>query len=162
MNGGYGFSKRAFAGMPGDDAVAPKAATDHLPRRGTGGWFSRLGALHDRSMTMALLRRVLAPLVAVIYLVAAMPTAPACAHAAAMNGSTTPSTSGDRSPPSPCNAIDHGGCTEFCLVCADAATLPQLARLTTTAWSCVRYDQMVPTLHGRTFAPALGPPISAA
>jgi hypothetical protein len=113
-------------------------------------------------MTMALLRRVLAPLVAVMYLVAALPIASACAHPAMMGDSAMPSTSGDQHPPPPCKAIDTAGCSEFCLICADAATLPQLARLTTTAWSCVRYDQMVPTLHGRIFAPALGPPISAA
>ena len=113
-------------------------------------------------MTMALLRRVLAPLMAVVYLVAAMPIASACAHPAPMNSSAMPSASGDQSQPTPCKAIDHGCGTEFCLVCGGVSTIPQLARITTTAWSHIHYHQTVPSLHGRAFAPPLGPPISVA
>ena len=113
-------------------------------------------------MTMALLRRVLAPWMTVVYLVAAMPIASTCAHPAPMNSSAMLSASGDQSQPTPCKAIDHGYWTEFCLVCGGVATLPRLARTTTTAWSYIHYRQTVPTLHGRAFAPPLGPPISVA
>jgi hypothetical protein len=130
--------------------------------RGQGLVFAQTAPYVSATMAVDLFRRALVLLIAVAYLAVASPAPWACADTASMSSSAMQPMSGDTSNPAPCKGMDQGRCIEFCGSCFGSTSFPQLALLTTTAWSSIRYPHDARVMHGRIPAPLLGPPISRA
>jgi hypothetical protein len=106
--------------------------------------------------------RVLVILTMFVYLGTTSLMPVALAHSVATGSSSMPQTGADRGSPMPCNGPSQGCCVELGCAFLIGVAVPNSPLLTTFAWSSVTYDRAAGILEGRTFAPALGPPISLA